>query len=179
MGVAVRAAAPLFQLQAFPGDRQVHLTWQPPAPAGSFVIYDWPAQDSSKVAKVDTASGSDYLVKGLTNGTMYCFVIVRGQLPYVVSNTVSATPATLPGAPTGLTATPGNSQVALSWGAPASGGAAISGYRIFEGTRPGGEDRTPVNGSLVTTTSYTVTGLTNGTTYYFRVIAVTAAGQGP
>ena len=95
------------------------------------------------------------------------------------SNEVSAVPLTVPGAPTGLTATPGNSQVTLSWAAPTSGGAAISGYLIFEGTRPGGENRNPVNGSLVTATSYTVTGLTNGTTYYFRVIAVNAAGQGP
>jgi hypothetical protein len=69
--------------------------------------------------------------------------------------------------------------VTLSWAGPTSGGAAISGYLIFEGTRPGGENRNPVNGSLVTTTSYTLTGLTNGTTYYFRVIAVNAAGQGP
>ena len=120
-------------------------------------------------------------VTGLTNGTTYYFRVTAvnrvGGGP--ASSEVSAVPLTVPGAPTGLTATPGNSRVTLSWAAPPSGGAAISDYLIFDGTRPGGENRTPVNGSLVTATSYTVTGLTNGTTYYFRVIAVNAAGKGP
>jgi predicted phage tail protein len=179
IGVAVRAAAPTFKLKAFPDDKQVRLTWQPPASGENFAIYDWPAQDSSNVARVDTASGSDYLAKGLTNGTTYCFVIVRGRFPYVVSNTVSATPAARPGAPTGLTATAGNSQVTLSWTAPASdGGSHVSGYLIYQGTSPGGETGNPVNGSLVTATSNTVTGLTNGTTYYFRVTAVNGVGEG-
>ena len=102
IGVAV-GRSPTFQLQAFPDDKQVHLTWQQPASGTAFAI-NWPAQDSSKVARVDTASGSDYVVKGLTNGTTYCFVIVRGQLPYVVSNIASATPAAGPGAPNELTA---------------------------------------------------------------------------
>ena len=55
----------------------------------------------------------------------------------------------------------------------------VTGYIIYQGTSPGGETGAPVNGSLVTATSYTVTGLTNGTTYYFRVFAVNAVGQGP
>jgi chitodextrinase len=92
---------------------------------------------------------------------------------------VPAVPLTVPEAPGRLTATPGDSKVTLSWKAPASGGAPISGYTIYQGTSPGGETGTPVNGSPVTATSFTVTGLTNGTTYYFKVVAVNAAGLSP
>ena len=60
-----------------------------------------------------------------------------------------------------------------------SGGSPVSGYIIYQGTSPGGETGIPVNGSPVTATSYTVTGLTNGTTYYFKVVAVNAAGLSP
>ena len=178
IGVAVRAAAPTFQLQAFPDDKQVHLTWQQPASGTAFAIYDWPAQDSSKVARVDTASGSDYVVKGLTNGTTYCFVIVRGQLPYVVSNVASATPAAGPGAPNELTAKAGNSQVTLSWTAPASdGGSQVSGYNVFEGTTADLSGNAPVTN--VTGTTVTLPALINGTTYYFEVAAVNGIGEGP
>ena len=178
IGVAVRATAPMFQLQAFPDDKQVRLTWQKPASGTAFAIYDWPAQDSSKFARVATASGSDYMVKPLTNGTTYCFVIVRGQLPYVVSNTVSATPAARPGAPIELTAKPGNSQVTLSWTAPASdGGSQVSSYNVFEGTTADLSGSAPVTN--VTGTTVTLPALINGTTYYFWVTAVNEIGEGP
>ena len=118
---------------------------------------------------------------GLTNGTTYYFWLVAGgQVSNVVSNMASATPAATLGAPAGLTATPGNAQVTLSWAAPASdGGSPVSGYIISQGTSPGGETGAPVNGSLVTGTSYTVTGLANGTPYYFKVFTVNAVGQSP
>ena len=78
-----------------------------------------------------------------------------------------------PGPPTGLTATAGNGRVTLSWTAPASdGGAGISGYLIYQGTSPGGESGVPVNGAPVQATSCTLIGLTNGTAYYFKVVAV-------
>ncbi len=89
-----------------------------------------------------------------------------------------ATPT--PGAPTGLTATPGDSQVNLSWDGPGDSGASpVTGYNIYEGTSSGDESSTPVNSSPVTGTSYTVTGLTDGTPYYFEVTAVNADGEGP
>ena len=86
-------------------------------------------------------------------------------------NWFSASLATPPAAPTGLTATQGNAQVALSW--TASSGAAS--YNIYRGTTAGGESGTPL-ATGVTATSYTNTGLTNGTTYYYKVAAVNAGG---
>ena len=79
---------------------------------------------------------------------------------------------TAPSAPTGLTATAGNAQVALSWSA--SSGA--TSYNVYRGTTSGGEGSTAI--ANVTTTAYTNTGLTNGTTYYYKVAAVDAAGTG-
>ncbi len=84
--------------------------------------------------------------------------------------------ATVPDAPTGLTATSGNAQVALSWTAPSNGGATITYYNIYRSTSSGGEGSTPVASS--TTTSYTNTGLTNGTTYYYDIAAVNSVGVG-
>ncbi len=55
----------------------------------------------------------------------------------------------------------------------------MTGYNIYQGTTAGGESSTPVNSSPVTGTSYTVTGLADGTTYYYEVTAVNAEGEGP
>lgn len=75
-----------------------------------------------------------------------------------------------PPAPTGLTATAGNQQVSLSWSA--STGA--TSYNVKRGTVNGGPYTTA---SSPTTTSYSDTGLTNGTAYYYVVTAVNANGE--
>ena len=87
---------------------------------------------------------------------------------------------TLPGAPTGLTATAnGQTQIDLSWSAPASdGGAAITGYRI-EVSADGSAWSHLDADTGSTTTSYSHTGLTAGTTRHYRVSAITSAGTGP
>jgi cellulose 1,4-beta-cellobiosidase len=77
-----------------------------------------------------------------------------------------------PAVPSSLSATAGNAQVSLSW--PASTGA--TSYNIYRATSSGGEGSTPLAAGVIGT-SFTDTGLTNGTTYYYQVTAVNAAGE--
>jgi fibronectin type 3 domain-containing protein len=116
---------------------------------------------------------------GLANGTTYYYTVkaVNSAGTSPPSTEASATPqATVPSAPLGVTASAGNAAVTVSWSAPASnGGSPVTGYNVYRGTSPGGEGGTPV-ASNVTATSFTDTGLANGTTYYYRVAAVNAAG---
>ena len=93
---------------------------------------------------------------------------------YVIADAVAfAKVGAAPAAPSGLTATGGNAQVSLSW--TASSGA-IS-YNIKRATVSGGPYTTIASG--VTATSYTNTGLANGTTYFYVVSAVNATGESP
>ncbi len=87
--------------------------------------------------------------------------------------------AALAGAPTALNGTAGNAQVALTWSAPASdGGEAISDYTIEYSPDNGTTWNWFIDGTS-TAASATVSGLTNGTSYLFRVSAVNNSGTGP
>jgi hypothetical protein len=85
---------------------------------------------------------------------------------------------TAPGAPTIGTATAGNAAATVRWTAPADdGGSAISGYsiQVLDNTEAQvGTLRTATAGA----TSLTVTGLTNGTAYHFKVAATNSVGAG-
>lgn len=71
-----------------------------------------------------------------------------------------------PAPPTGLTAAVGSGQITLSWTAPA--GYTVSGYRVYYATSATGP-WTPWAGNPASGTTATVTGLTNGTPYWFTV----------
>ena len=74
-----------------------------------------------------------------------------------------------PVAPTSLSAAAGNAQLSLSWTAPATTHGTITNY-LVEYTASGGSAQYVLTNS--TSTSYTLTGLTNGTAYTVRVAAV-------
>lgn len=104
-----------------------------------------------------------------------------GQGSYAVSagtmltSDESGLPA--PAKPTGARATGGNANVMLAWADPSDATIAKWQYRQKAGTGAYG-DWTDLPGSGASTTSYTVTGLTNGTAYTFQIRAVNSTGAG-
>ena len=84
----------------------------------------------------------------------------------------------LPGLPTNVAGGAGNNAVALTWTAPAqTGGSAITDYSVQYSSDSGATWAT-FSHSVSTSTTISVTGLTNGTAYLFRVAAVTVVGTG-
>ncbi len=172
-------------LTAAPGNAQVSLSWTAPSNTGGSAITDYTIQYSTD-GNIWTAfadgMGTDTstTVTDLTNGVTYQFQVFATNTAGTgrASDPVGATPRTIPAAPTGLTATPGNAQVSLSWTAPSNtGGSAITDYTI-QYSANAGASWTVVNDGTSTDTSATVTGITNGDTYRFRVNATNVAGTG-
>jgi endoglucanase Acf2/fibronectin type 3 domain-containing protein len=162
-------------LSATAGNAQVSLSWSASSGATSYNVYRSSTSGGEGTTPIATGlTGTNYTNTGLTNGTKYYFTVaaVNAAGTSAQSTEASATPQLpLPGTPTGLTATSGNAQVALTWTASSN----AASYNVYRGTTAGGESATPV-ATGITSTSYTDTGLTNGTTYYYKVAAVNSTG---
>ena len=99
------------------------------------------------------------------NASGQIVIAFTNVVDHALINGIEINALAAPSAPTGLTATAGNSQVALSW--TASTGA--TSYNVLRSTVSGSGYASVATG--IATTSYTNTGLTNGTTYYFVVFS--------
>jgi fibronectin type 3 domain-containing protein len=168
-------------LSATRGNGQVALTWTAPASNGgsaitAYKLYRGTATNAETLIQT-LGNVTSYTDISLANGTTYFYKVtaVNTVGESALSIEASATPATLPGAPAGLTATAGNNQVSLSWTAPSNGGAAISAYKVYRSATSGAEAILTTLGNV---TTYTNTGLVAGTTYFYKVSAVNAVGEG-
>lgn len=181
------ASAPQ-NLSAVGGNAQVDLTWMVPASDGGSAITDYQIQSSldggaSWTVVADAVStATSATVTGLVNGTT-CTYRVAAITSYGLGawSTPSSpvTPMTVPTAPTGLSGVRGNSSVALTWTGPSDNGGAVIvdslvEYRLTTSATWSTFAHAPTAASAIT-----VTGLTNGAAYEFRVRSVNAAGVSP
>jgi fibronectin type 3 domain-containing protein len=179
-GVPSQVSAPAAPagLSATGGNALVALSWTAPSGASSYDVYRGTLTGGESATAIATGIATTYYTdRSLANGTTYYYRVDATNSGGIspLSGEVSATPEPgPPAAPAGLTATAGNASVALAWTAP--GGA--TSYNVYRGSASGGEGATAIS-SGVTTASYADTGLTNNTTYYYKVSAVDAGGTSP
>lgn len=169
-------------LNAVPGDTMTTLDWSPVAGATSYDLY-WslspdPTPGASGVTQIPDIVATSYTHTGLTNGSTYYYVVtsVNTGGESAASASASATPLPpAPGAPANMTATSGDTAVQLAWSASSD----ATSYNLYWSATPGvtigGAGVNQVTG--ITSTSYSATGLTNGTTYYFAVTSVGPGGE--
>ncbi len=129
-----------------------------------------PSQTFNSTATTET-------VTGLTNSTSYVFQVAAINAFTTGPNSKSSAAITIgfPSPPTNVVATPGNATASVTWTAPSANGSPITGYIV---TPYVGAAAQPAQMFNSTATTQTLTGLTNGTTYTFKVAAKNARGTG-
>lgn len=177
-----------------PASSQVEVTTVPAAPTGLNAIASgagslnltWTASGNGTYDIFEAASsggegttpllsgwaGTSLTLSALTPGKQYFFTVAAIGAGGDSAQSAQATGTVLPTAPTGLHATGGNGSVSLTWTA----GAGAASYNVYEGTSSAGVASQPALTGVVGT-SASVSGLNNGTTYYFTVAAVNAGGD--
>ena len=184
LGESAPGAPP--SLTASGGDGQIALTWGASDDGGSAILrYEYRYAESGETwSDWTTVSGAgnarSVTVGGLTNGTLYGFEVraVNG-IGEGETSQATGTPGRAPAAPTGLTATSQSETITVTWGVPAdTGGTNITGYQVRYRVIGGGWTSWTTVGGGANATSYTLTGLTNGTGYEIAVRAVNAVGAG-
>jgi fibronectin type 3 domain-containing protein len=169
-GQSTAPAAPT-GLTAAPGNAQVLLTWATSASATGYNVKRSTTTGGpyTQIASLATASFTD---TPLTNGTKYFYVVSASNSAGKSPNSaeVGATPTLAPPAvPAGLAATAGNAQVTLTWNS--STGA--TSYQVKRSTVSGAETQIAAPNS----NTFTDTGVTNGTKYFYVVSAVNSTAE--
>ena len=155
------------------GNKHINLAWTGPVSNGGSTItsYEYSINGTWTAIAGSSSTTTTHTVTSLANGTSYTFRVraVNGEGNGGASGSVTAIPVEEgPGAPGNVAvAATGNGQVSLTWTTPTdTGGAAIT---YYEYSTDDGSTWTRIAGSDGGTLAYTISGLTNGTTYDIKI----------
>jgi uncharacterized repeat protein (TIGR02543 family) len=163
-----------------PGNGSATITIAAPTTGGTPSSYTVTASPGGATCTV-TVPGTSCTIAPLTNGTAYSFTSTAanttGTSASASAASAAVTPAGIPDSPTGVTGTGLGGTTNISWTLPVSdGGSAITDYVIEYSVEGSGTWTTFADG-VSTATSATVTGLTAGNAYEFRVSAKNLIGN--
>jgi hypothetical protein len=145
--------------------------------AGGGSAYTLPTASSSQLGGIRVGDGLQ-ISSGVLSVNVGSGLSISGGAVTASGTSDSRWDLFLPPAPTSMSATAGNAQATVSWTAPTVlSQTPITDYKIQVSSNSG-STWSLFTDSVSTATSATVTGLTNGTAYVFRVAAVTGIGQG-
>ena len=156
----------------------------PDGTTNAFYIYQWIANDGTSDSDIADATASTYTLvaadAGKTIKVKVTFTDDGGHEETLTSDATTELIATVPGAPGNLSVSVNDTdKLDVSWDAPESnGGSAVTGYRVqWKAAADSWDTPADVSETTVTGTSHTVTGLTDGVEYTFRVFAVNTVGD--
>lgn len=170
-----------------PAYQSVALTWLPPAntaiPVTGYVVRV--SDDAGNSWSTPLATGStatQFTYPGLTQPVPVVFQVAavntNGQGLWSTAS-APVTPDTVPAAPSRLRALAGDRTVLLSWNPPADlAGSTLSSYQIEYQIGSGTDWLVHTASTGTTATQATIVNLVNGTSYRFRVAAITQLGVG-
>ena len=156
----------------------------PDGTTNAFYIYQWIANDGTSDSDIADATASTYTLvaadAGKTIKVKVTFTDDGGHEETLTSDATTELIATVPGAPGNLSVSVNDTgKLDVSWDAPESnGGSAVTGYRVqWKAAADSWDTPADLSETTVTGTSHTVTGLTDGVEYTFRVFAVNTVGD--
>ena len=166
------------------GRGQVTVAWTPGAdngaPIESYTARVTGSPLRSCTTRVAISSTNACTITGLSNGTAYTFEVLAtnavgtGVASSASASVVPSSPFGTPDTPLDVTTSVGDGSITVRWTPPPANGNWISRYTVVSASDPaiGCTYRTDTNWG----DACTVSGLTNGTAYRFRVTATNAIG---
>ena len=159
----------------------VHLSWTACLNATGYNVYRNGTNTTTGATQLNAGAvtSTSYIDTTAVAGTTYYYFVIAsnasGSSTY--SADASGVRATLavPGTPSNVVASKDTnvSEVQITW----TGSSLASGYNVYRNTTNNPNTATKVNTSTVTTTSFNDTTAVAGTSYYYWVVAINAAGS--